>query len=275
MNVKKLNLLVFCALSLFSIEAIASGFPVGKHKTLLSPYFSYFAAKNYRDLSGNKMSYGNNGRFSSFTAQIYLEHGLTNRLDLVAKIPFSFSRYQDDFVNNTNSAPADVEIGLKYNLLKFNKEQYFFSTQVLASIPAYAKNRNPATGYGQFGSELKFMLSGSEKIGYFNIEGGYRQYFGNRVGKVGQLTYIATSGLHLGKNHQLMGELSGVSSFKSSLFTPENPASNTEFTFVKANLAIGQRVWKENWIFLGVFHDILNKNSGIGQGGTLTGIFRF
>lgn len=275
MNVKSLNLIVFCFFSLISIETMASGFPMGRRKTLLSPYFSYFASTSSRDLSGNKAPYGNNGRFSSVTAQIYLEYGITDRLDFVAKIPFSFSQYKDDYLNNVNNAPSDLEVGLKYNILHFNEQKYYFSAQALASIPAYSKNRNPATGYGKFGSELKLMISGSERSAYFNIEGGYRQYFGNPTGQVGQLTYISTSGLHLGKSNQLVGEVSGVSSFRSSQFTPANPASNTEFTFVKANIAIGQRLWKENWIFLGVFHDIVNRNSGIGEGGTLTGIFRF
>jgi len=257
-------------------HALASGFPMRKGKALLSPYLSYFAAHAYRDLSGNKISYGNNGKFSSVTAQLYLEYGLTDKLDLVAKLPLSAAQYKDDLQRNSNTTLTDLELGLKYNLIQFNQDRYFFSTQAMAYIPMYSNNKMPFAGYGQFGTEFKLLLSGSPSDkSYFNVETGYRQYFGNNAGNVGQITYLATSGLYIGKNNQLMGELNGVSSFKSSQFNPTNLAYNTQFTFVKASFGVGQRVVKDSWIFAGIFHDVLNRNSGIGEGFSLTGIIRW
>ncbi|TCD07579.1 hypothetical protein EZ449_13635 [Pedobacter frigidisoli] len=256
-------------------EAHSSGFPTGKRKTLLSPYLSYFVAKSYRDLSGNKFNYGNGGKYSSFTAQLYLEHGITDRLDFVLKMPLSTAQFKDDFQGNKNTSLTDLELGFKYNFLKFNKDRYFLTAQGLASIPLYGLKKNPVPGYGQFGTEFKLMFSGlvTEKA-YFNLEGGYRHFFGGK-GDIGQLTYLATSGIKIGKNNQIMGELSGVSAYRSSLFDPENLASNTQFTFLKATLGIGQRIVGDNWIYAGPFHDILNRNSGIGQGVMVMGIFRF
>jgi len=272
---KRLYALGICILLTIG-QAWSSGFPMRKGKTLLAPYLSYFTANGYRDLSGNKFSYGNNGKYTSVTAQLYLEYGLTNRLDLVAKLPLSAARYQDDFQNNNNTSLTDLELGLKYNFVQFNQDRFYFSGQALANIPMYSNSKMPFAGYGQFGTELKLMLSGSPSDkSYFNIESGYRQYFGNKAGDVGQITYLATSGFYLGKNNQLTGEFSGVSSFKSAQFNPTNLAYNTQFTFVKASLGVGQRVVKDSWVFAGLFHDVFNRNSGIGEGVSLTGIIRF
>ncbi|WP_343522291.1 hypothetical protein [Pedobacter sp.] len=276
MNTKAIKFIFATIIPFFMVQhAIASGFPMRKGKALLAPYLSYFVANQYRDLNGQKYSYANDGKYSSFTTQLYLEYGITDHLDLVAKLPLTSAQFKDNIQRNRNTALSDVEIGLKYNLLEFNQKKYFLSAQALAAIPLYSKNGNPSTGYGQFGSELKLLFSGSTAAAYFNVEAGYRQYFGNTFGNVGQLSYIATSGLHLGKNNQLMGEINGISSLRSNQFNPENPASNTEFTFIKANISFGQRITGENWIFAGLFHDIFNRNSGIGQGLTVTGIIRF
>ncbi|WP_316801243.1 hypothetical protein [Pedobacter frigidisoli] len=272
----KATMLILLVCACFTQQSSASGFPTGKRKTLLSPYLSYFKAVAYRDADGNKFDYGNNGKYTSLTAQLYLEHGITDRLDLVAKIPLNAARFANDYQSNTNTTLTDLEVGLKYNFVRFNKNQYYLSGQALASVPLYGTNKNPVAGYGQFGTELKLMFSGnaSERT-YFNVEAGYRQYLGNKVGNVGQFTYLATSGLKIGKNNQLTGEFSGVSSYKSNLFDPQNLASNTAFTYVKATLGVGQRITGDNWIFAGVFHDVFNRNSGIGEGGMLTGIIRF
>lgn len=276
MNTKVITFIYAIIIPFFIVQyAVASGFPMRKGKTLLAPYLSYFVANQYRDLTGQKYNYANGGKYSSFTMQLYLEYGITDHLDLVAKLPLNAAQFKDNAQRNSNTALSDVELGLKYNLLEFNQKKYFLSAQALAAIPLYSKNGNPSTGYGQFGSELKLMFSGSNAAAYFNVEAGYRQYFGHAFGNVGQVNYIATSGLHLGKNNQLMGELNGVSSLRSNQFNPENPASNTEFTFIKANISIGQRLTGDNWIFAGLFHDIFNRNSGIGQGITVTGIIRF
>lgn len=258
-------------LPVFPIPSFAGGWPTGKGKWLLVPYANYYLARRYWDPSGHFRAYPYNGRFESPSFRVYYEYGITGRLDLVGTVPLLQNHYKDQVTDQSNTSLGDLQIGPRFNILNI-RNQHFISLQNQEIIPAYRIGRLPYNGFGEFGTELRLIYSGSQYKHlqyYYDLEAGIRQYFGNTP--ITQAEYQATLGYYLTAKNQLSLELDGLYSFHNSpAFQPTNPAENTRFRYTKVSLTYGRQISPKVWLDLGVFHDLAGRR--IGQG---TGVFLF
>jgi hypothetical protein len=73
----------------------------------------------------------------------------------------------------------------------------------------------------------------------------------------------------------LLGELEGLFSFSNeSEFFENNLQLVSDFTMVKASINLGYEFTPKFSMYGGIFHDILNRNSGIGSGFQVFSVIR-
>jgi len=265
--------------SLVSLQAFSSGWPTGKKKWVLIPTWYQYLASSYRDPFSKALFYPSQGLYSSALLKMYWEYGLTNKLDLVGSIPYYLIRYKDQQVNQHQEGFADMELGLRYNLVNVDNRS-FLSIQATGEVPAYHNDslRVPFIGFADPGAEARLMYSGNRKAGvkdwYFNAEAAFREYF-DQHGGISQASLLASAGLYLDRSNLVSADLSGTRSYSnSSAFNPLNLNGNTNFFFLKATLTYGHRISPVLWAYGGVFHDLYGRNTGIGKGFTLMLIYR-
>lgn len=108
---------------------------------------------------------------------LYGEHGLTNKLDVIAYLPFFTNTYQNNVVSGTRgdiitkgaslNAIGDLDIGLRYGLLK--KNSLALSTSLKLGLPTGETSGGNEfailqTGDGEFNQLLQVDLGASFKL---------------------------------------------------------------------------------------------------------------
>lgn len=111
--------------------------------------------------------------FSDLNLNVYVEHGLRDDLTFFATTSLKEIRNTADGVETSNTGIADLDVGLRYNLIN---EPVVLSVQGLAKLPfLYDEDDELPLGNGQIDLEGKVLLGKSlGRAGYFGLEAGYR-----------------------------------------------------------------------------------------------------
>lgn len=248
----------------------------GKGEALLSPYFSHYRATSFRNRSAEKIDFEENGQFTNYNPRMYFSLPVKDyRINLFGSLPYFFNQYQDDSKNQENSDFGDIELGLRFHITQF--KNHYLTASVTTFIPAYTNNRLPFAGFDRFGLEGRIHLMGNspwmgETNNFQKVELGYRYFFPSDPG---QIRVLASQGYRVTPKVVLLGELEGLFSFSDdSEFFENNLQQVSDFTMIKASINLGYEFTPKFSLYGGVFHDLLNRNSGIGSGFQVFSVIR-
>jgi len=247
-----------------------------KGEFLLSPYLSHYKATSFRDRSGEKIAFDDEGKFQNYNPRLYFSMPIKGyKINLFGSIPLFFNSYEDQNLKQKNTDLGDIELGLRFHLDKL--KNHYLMGSVTSFIPAYANVQLPFAGYGRFGLEGRLILAGNSPwMGEYNnfqkIELAYRYFFPSDPG---QIRVFLSQGIRLIGKTVLLGEIEGIFSFSNdSDFFEDNLQQVSDFTMVKTSLNLGYEFTPKFSIYGGIFHDILNRNSGIGSGFQIFSVYR-
>ena len=178
---------------------------------------SYYKATSFRDSNGEKTNFGNDGKYTNCNPRLYFSFGLnSDKLNLFGSIPYFFNTYEDNNSNNSNSDFGEIELGLRFNLKKYN-DNYLMGA-VIAYLPAYQNNKIPFAGYERYGIEPRLIYAGtSHALGNYNnfhkVELGLRYFLPDNPL---QLRLYASEGYEILPKIILLGELDVILSTSSN-----------------------------------------------------------
>lgn len=209
-----LTVIVFLCLS--NTIAFAGGWTQKRGEGYYKIGFRVTQADMFYDGSGNKMRVPT---FTDVTTSFYGEYGLTNRVTLIASVPF-YKRLtmereigiSGDKLNNSGFADSDV--GFRVGLLGIGNS--VVSAEVLFGLPIGDDSQPDGllTGDGEFNQlfKLGFGHSFYPKPAYFSAEVG----FNNRTqGYSDEIHYAAEIGYSFGNKWLVDFKIRGIRSIKN------------------------------------------------------------
>lgn len=183
--------------------------------------FRLIRADQFYEPNGNKVDIPT---FAEYTTSFYGEYGLTDRLTLVASVPF-FKRITLNkqvgrntgfvfFEGDSKSGVSDSEIGMRVGLLKWGGS--VLSSELLFGLPIGddVQANGLLTGDGEFNQLLKLQFGQSfyPRPAYFTSEVG----FNNRTeGYSDEFYYAAEIGYTLRQKFLIAFKVRGVESLKN------------------------------------------------------------
>lgn len=258
-----------------------AGWPIGKYRNIVVPSFNYYTSKDVYNSNGKKVKPDGNSQFTSYAYGLYVGYGITRRLDLIVNVLAPNQQSQFTTTAGTTYQESfgfgDLQAGLSYALVNFDYKAYF-SVQVSGIAPLYKHDEDVLDlGYGTFGSEIKFMYTGSFNKNflrgcYFNVEAGYRRYFDAQGPNV--ILYSALLGIPINKKNQVSFEIGGQRSSSSNKSFSQNLSVNRDFAFTKGAINVGHTFSRRFSLFANGFYTFMGRNSGVGYGGALQAVLK-
>ncbi len=232
---------------------------------LLIPYYYFYQAENYYDVNWKIKGFDNGGYFDSNRFGLYLEYGLTNRLNFIGNVAFVLHRWIDDFNYKSSSGFGDVEIGFKFKIFETG---IISSIQFTGVIPAYSVDKEPILGFGRYAGEVRFLFSGGIRFinfdSYFNLEASFRKF---QKDVASQVRFQVLYGVHLSKNLQGIVQIDGVNSIgEGSFSTKFNPSIETDYVEGRLSVSMAYKFASKAWINTGFYHNLYGKKIGVGKG---------
>ena len=274
---RKFNFLILVFVFLSSTSFAQNPWQQDKGEFLLSPYLSHYSATAFRNRDGDKIDFENQGQFVNYNPRIYFSLPLNGyKVNLFGSLPWFFNQYEDDNLRQQNRDLGDIELGARFHLGKV--KMHYLMASVTTFIPAYNNNQLPYTGFGRFGMEGRMILSGNspwigESNNFHKIELGYRYFFPSDPG---QIRVFSSKGIRVIDKFVLLGEIDAIFSFSNdSDFFENNLQLVSDFSVIKATANIGYEFTPKFSLYGGLFHDVLNRNSGIGSGFQIFSVIRF
>ncbi len=205
-----------------------------------------------------------NATRTQFNINIYAEYGISNRLDVIAYVPFFARATQNNIFSGTNgsliqpgeeiNAFGDIDLGFNYNF--FKKGNWSASAKLLFGLPsgedAGGSDGSYQTGDGEFNQYLSGLLGYSTS---FNDTPFFaKTYVGinNRTQNFSdELRFGLESGINIfNKKVWLIGRLDLVQSLQNGSLNAQNAAqgsifaNNVEYTSVgiEANYYITKKL---------------------------------
>ncbi|MCH7402723.1 hypothetical protein ACFOUP_05365 [Belliella kenyensis] len=247
-----------------------------KGEALISPYISHYRASSFRSRNGEKIPFQDEGLFTNYNPRLYFSLPLKGyKVNFFGSIPLFINKFDDTQQSQKNVDLGDLELGGRFHIRQL--KNHYLMGAITAFVPAYQNNNLPYTGFERFGMEGRLILAGNspwmgESNNFHKIEGAFRQFF---PGGPSQTRVYASQGLRITSKIVLLGELDGIISFSNeSQFFENNLQLVSDFTMVKAALNIGYEFTPDFSLYGGTFHDILNRNSGIGSGFQVFSVIR-
>ncbi|GIZ08696.1 hypothetical protein [Flavobacterium sp. UMI-01] len=194
-----------------------------------------------------------NATRGNFVASVYAEHGIGNKLDLIAYLPLFTRVYQNEQVSKTSGAIlvpgeavnsiGDIELGARLGVIK--NDYLALSTTVKLGLPTGKKEGGAdgslQTGDGEFNQLLLIDLGFPFKIKNQNSYGKIYSGFNNRTnGFSDELHYGAEIGTKFNNAFFVALKFSNVSSLNNGNLTGTGQgvfANNVEFTNLGGELA--------------------------------------
>lgn len=247
-----------------------------KGEFLLSPFLSNYRATAYRDRSGQRINFTDQGQFSNVNPRLYFSMPIKNyKVNLFGTVPLFFNQYRDDNQTQKNTDWGELELGARVHLSQL-KNNYLLGA-VTAFFPVYSNDKVPFTGYDRFGLEGRLMLYGNapwlgSSNNFHKLEAGVRYFFPDDPL---QLRIYASEGIRFGGKWVALGELDCIfSTSENSEFFEGNLQLVSDFSMVKAAMNLGYEFTPDLALYGGLFHDIYNRNSGIGSGFQLFSVIK-
>ncbi len=247
-----------------------------KGEILISPFVSHYVADSYRNAQGTKIDFADNGRYSNYNPRVFIAAPLfSERVNLIASIPYFFNKYETDSGMDTNADFGDIELGLRFHLSKL-KNNYLLGS-VIGYLPAYQNSRPPFAGYDLFALETRLALVGSlpflgDYTNFHKVELGFRYFFPNDPA---QIRFLLSEGYRITKSVVVLGELEGMFSFsQNEEFFNTNLQAVADYHMIKASLNLGYEFTPDFALYGGLFHDVYNRNAAIGRGFQLFSVIK-
>lgn len=266
----------FLIVSVFSLHALAGGWPVKKGKFVIAPSLIYYHATKFWDRSGQLTPYTNGGYFNSTGVYVYGEYGLAKRVTLTASLPYVVNSYKQGTVQNSLAGLTDAELGARFYLTNIDFK-YYFAVQGTAVVPLYKNTPTTYYGYQSGGGEIRLIGSGTGTVFgkdfYFDAEAGGRQYFANS-GPF-QLRYTGSLGLAIVKHNQISLGISGVKSMSTNKISSTNLVYNRDYYFNQASFTYIYSVNNHLSFTAGINEFINGRNTGKGTSYFFSTILKF
>ncbi|MCE4369548.1 hypothetical protein [Xanthomonas hortorum] len=294
-----------CALAALPGTALAGAWTQPQGDTLVivkalhSDGRGWFDDSHHRTTFGDGQQFDGNGRSRQDQLNVYVEHGLTDKLSFIGNFYFTdvgFSNYGGDGRTRTSTTGlADQEIGLRYALPSAQDDVWRSSVQALVSIPAYGRSktyhpnnpgRDPALGLGDYGLELRYSRGRGYTLGgrngYVDLGGAVRLR-GSAASD--EVRVDASTGLSLTPSWLLLGELNviqGLGNGRNDAFiegrTPADSgfvATGTNYDLTKLQLstlytAPGGSQWQ-----VGYQQPVMGRNTAAAGGPFVAAWWRF
>ncbi|WP_158845617.1 hypothetical protein [Algibacter sp. L1A34] len=183
-----------------------------------------------------------------FTVNLYGEYGLSDKIDIIAYIPFFARSFENDVISGTTGQTlsegqainniGDIDLGIKYSILQ--GKNYAWSTSLTLGLPtgenAGGSNGSFQTGDGEFNQLIRTALGVPFSLG--NLPAYAKTYvgFNNRTNNFSD---EFRSGLEIGVNTLnkklwITGKADVLKSFKNGSLSAQNSqgsifANNIEF----------------------------------------------
>ncbi len=249
----KLKYLILVSILSLSIQTINAQWVKGKKKGYYKlSAWSLVADQHYTDTG----DIDPNATRGLFNLSFYGEYGITDKLDVIAYIPFFSRTYQNDQVSGTTgeviqkgeelNSIGDSDIGLRYGILQ--NENYALSTTLKFGFPtgedAGGSDGSYQTGDGEFNQLLqvdlgipftikKTPLYAKTYIGYNNRTQDFSD----------ELHFGGEAGVSFFKNKLwLIARLNAIQSLQNGDRSAQNTqgsvfANNIEYTSIGAEIA--------------------------------------
>ncbi|WP_415916398.1 hypothetical protein SE336_17385 [Xanthomonas arboricola] len=217
-------------------------------KALHSDGRGWFDDSHHRTTFGDGQQFDGNGRSRQDQLNVYVEHGLTDKLSFIGNFYFTevgFSNYGGDGRTRTSTTGlADQEVGLRYALPSAQEDVWRSSVQALVSIPAYGRsktyhpnnpeaNSDPALGLGDYGLELRYSRGRGYTLGgrngYVDLGGAVRLR-GSAASD--EVRVDASTGLSLTPSWLLLGEVNVIQGLGNGRNNFDVPGSTGGVGFV-------------------------------------------
>ncbi|MDV2449598.1 hypothetical protein [Xanthomonas hortorum] len=292
-----------CALAALPGTALAGAWTQPQGDTLVIVKALHSDGTGWFDDSHHRGDFGNNGRSRQDQLNVYVEHGLSDKLSFIGNFYFTEVGFNND--EPVNGAPgrarrsttgfADQEIGLRYALPGAADDVWRSSVQALVSIPAYGRSktyhpnnpgRDPALGLGDYGLELRYSRGRGYTLGgrngYVDLGGAVRLR-GSAASD--EVRVDASTGLSLTPSWLLLGEVNviqGLGNGRNDAFvvgsTPGDSgfvATGTNYDLTKLQLstlytAPGGSQWQ-----VGYQQPVMGRNTGAAGGPFVAAWWRF
>lgn len=182
-------LIVFFSLGILTAKLKAQGWLQPKNEGYFKLGFSGISASSFYGPNGDKVSIRTNNIFNS---NIYAEYGLTNKITIIAYVPFVVTNTLNkiQYRQSGKTEPADqstsfgdTDIALKYGLIK--DKPFVLSATLLLGLPigntTGGNSRILQTGDGEFNQLLRADLSHSfyPKPFYSSVYAGFNNRTNN------------------------------------------------------------------------------------------------
>ena len=261
---------------LYTTEAQAGGWPVGKGRWVWAPSFIVYYSKQYWDKDKVLHTLPDKDKFVSYYMAQYVDYGLSRKLDLIASIPVVYQKSIVGGIAHSAAGLGDVMLGLSYNFADLNRYTHL-SIQGSAIIPAYKVNPDIPMGFGVMGAEARFTVAGGtgRQLGnaYYVLDAGYRYYF--QTAGPSQFSYNVTVGIPINKYNQVGFDAGGlISSSTIKDFTP-NINIGRDYSFFKVSAKYGRQISRTVSIYLSGYTTPAGRNMGKGYGGMASFICKF
>jgi hypothetical protein len=204
----------------------------------------YFYSTQNFDNDANLVPRPSNGKFEAWTFTYYGELGVTDRLTLIANLPYKYQVLKDDTATNKTWGLADVDVAAKYRLLE---KPVVLSVQTLVKIPkAYDMDDAVPLGNGQYDVEGRVLLGASLWRlfpGYAGLEAAYRWRDG---GPADEFKFLAELGSDLWRGFYGRTKLDGTFSVGAAeqQVNPNLSFISTKYDLLKMEFTLGWNLGK-------------------------------
>jgi len=249
----------FILLSLISIYTVSAQWTKEKGNGYYKLSAWYLEADQHYTDTGKIDPNATRGQFN---INLYGEYGISNKINVIAYIPFFSRTFQNNLVSGTTkevtdpgeaiNSVGDIDLGIRYGILQ--KPQFVLSADLLLGLPtgndAGGSDGSYQTGDGEFNQLLRASLGVPFNLGntpsYLKAFLGYNnrtQNFSDELRVGGEL------GVNLYKKLWLSGKINLVESLQNGSLSAQNSngsifANNVEYLTVgaEANFYITQKL---------------------------------
>lgn len=248
--------------------AYAAAWTLEQHTGQIILNTTYYRATDTFTQTGGRRSFSNDGEFTKWEINPYVEYGLRNDLTLVLNLFWRSLRFSDRFGSSENSGMVDPEIGLRYRLSP-PEAQPVWSVQGVVKLPVTSSPGTPELGNDQTDVEGRLLVgrgfSVGSSSGFWNIEAAYR--FRSEA-PADEIRLDATLGYDLSPKWLVMGQIFVIRGLRngSPIEVKGNPTIDPNFDLYKGQVSLVYRVGPKLRVQAGYLRDLAGRNTGAGQG---------
>lgn len=251
MNLK--NILLVTTLTLIFSNSVFSQWTKGKGKGYYKLSAWYLEADQHYTDTGK---IDPNATRGVFNVNFYGKHGISDKLDLIAYIPFFSRTYQNDLYSGTTgmlitageavNSVGDIDLGIAYGLIKSSKLALSASLQfgLPTGNSSGGSDGSYQTGDGEFNQLIQVNLGTSFKLLKIPLYAKTYLGFNNKTNDFSdELRTGLETGLNvLNKKIWLIGRLNIVKSLKNGSLSAQTRqgsifANNVEYTSIGGEIA--------------------------------------